>query len=328
MAEAPHHVKKDPSLPLSAAQSVSRGDAKLDDNQLTLIRSRIASLSEERSPYLGYCGRYNKEWYVDVVVLPNNSLRKQLNRLFISTNSLGKMAVDVSEATLKRFYQWYAEFHSFMQTIFDAEEVSLYPFLDSLIAKNNETLPHSLYKDERLKSKKEIVQRSIDLQNTFETEKPSPEIVESLRDAADNMSVVLLRYLSLKEDVIIKIVRQHGRPGDKLTVEQSMVQHLIKQEPGLRHLDFLLSSLEKPSVRHDFLKKNIGNLFKRRKVEKQLSRSFSSSEDSIHHSLKEASEKYSEKYSVATFLNHYGATRDEDTEVIAEMKESVSSGLR
>eukprot|EP00172_Hildenbrandia_rubra_P002440 Plantae.Rhodophyta-Hildenbrandia_rubra.ctg32924.p1 GENE.Plantae.Rhodophyta-Hildenbrandia_rubra.ctg32924~~Plantae.Rhodophyta-Hildenbrandia_rubra.ctg32924.p1 ORF type:complete len:258 (-),score=36.66 Plantae.Rhodophyta-Hildenbrandia_rubra.ctg32924:1038-1811(-) len=239
------------------------------ESELTLKRSRIASLSEERSPYLGYCGRYNKNWEIDIVSLPHNSLRKQLNHLFISTNSLGKMAMDVSHDDLKKFYSWFDEMRQFLDVVLHAEEYALYPYIYKLANLDEEKIDVRLRKSCRTNTKMDVLNKASNLANTMASGKSSSDIIEALREAADEMSIVLLKYFSNKEEVLPKLIKVHGgKSRDKRVVEFSTVQHIMKRPNGFRNIEFLLSSLEKTAIRQEFIKNNIPNIFRRKKIMK------------------------------------------------------------
>lgn len=299
---------------------------KAQDKESILKRARIASLSEERSPYLGYYGRYNQLWEVDAISFPHNSVRKQLNQLFASTNALGVMAMDVSYEDLEKFYTWYAAFHEFLLRVLHAEEHALYPHLSSLPGDDHPQLDKRLRKEARKLKKEQIIDKSRSLARTLQDGKTPSEIIEDLRDAADIMSVEVLRYFSLKEGLLPKMIRaKKRRKGGKRVVEHATVQCVLREPNSLRNMELLLSSLEKEEVRQDFIKRNVQNVLRRKKLIRALCNGKTSILEEVPRSFKRASSKYKEKYSVETFLTHYGSIQNPNGSIKGAMGLTLNS---
>lgn len=132
-------------------------------------RAKVVMTSSPRMPAVGYFGaRYGHKWYVDLVALPHNAVRRQLCDAFIMANALGKLQLDVADADLARVYAWLGTLESFVRAVFNAEARFIFPLLDANVVKATTADGKQLYLPELISVRGRVTaqQRIFDLLKT------------------------------------------------------------------------------------------------------------------------------------------------------------------
>lgn len=280
------------SAPLGPAERMSRAKAVLEASQ--------------RMPAVAFFGgAYGERWYVDMIALPHNAVRRQLYDAFLIANALTKMVYDVAEADLARVYAWLGSLDRFVTAIFDAEERFLYPLVDSALRRIGMPCPARLVMVQRTKTKHEILDLLSATRKTRDV--ASTEVrarIYALRYAMDQFGERILEYLHFTEGFIPKLFKSGLKNGEKekLRTERAMFDFLLAQPHGGLLGALLLQCIDDRARRADFVTRNI-----KRKREREAFDDHIRVVETRHMHLAAAFEntatQYERVYSVHTFMS-------------------------
>lgn len=224
------------------------------------LRAQTVLQAGARMPALAFHSTYGHRWYVDIVALPNNALRRQLFDAYTMANALAKMANDVATSDLARVYGWLGTLDLFLRACFEAEERFLYPLVER--ASRNSSIPcHAkLLPTVRAQAKVRIV---VLLQAAMKTRiVTSCEIrgrITALRYALDQFSNALLAYFAAKEACLPKLFLAGLKRGEskKWRIERRFFSYLLGLPHGGLMGALVLQCIENKETRVAFIQRNI-----------------------------------------------------------------------
>lgn len=300
-------------------QAAKVADMELDD-ECILERSRVVSIAPARMPFVGLKGRYNKRWFVDIVTLPHNAVRKQMSELFTSLNGMNKMSLDLLEEDFQLFFRYLTVVVDFFKLILEGEEAALYPFVGGERWKKNDDGNRVLNEDYRIGMKNELFSLLDDVLKYRFTHSPSLETLNNIGIALDSFAKKTLDYFTEKEDFLPKLLAKAIRGSrEKTKYEQRLLTFLLEKPKGHQMVAILLQTLFSADVRAEFISRH----FPREEQKTTLLKALSETETGILSLPKvfdAAAKKYERRFSLGTFIEHYGQDRDEEaqTEVVGQ----------
>lgn len=311
-------------------QAAKVADMDLDD-ECILERSRVVSIAPARMPFVGLKGRYNKRWFVDIVTLPHNAVRKQMSELFTSLIGMNKMSLDLTEDDFQLFFRYLAVVVEFFKVILEGEEAALYPHVGGERKKRGEDGIRVLNGDYRFGLKKELFGLLDEALKYRFTHSPSIETLNNIGTALDAFSKKTLDYFTEKETSLPKILAKAIRGSrEKTKYEQRLITFILEKPKGHLMVAILLQTLFSTEVRAEFISRN----FPRDEQKATLYKALSEAESgilSLPAVFDMAAKKYERRFSIGTFMEHYGQDRDEEaqTELVGQdrqVPEGVVSG--
>lgn len=267
-------------------------------------------------PFIGLKGRYNERWYLDIVSLPHNAVRKQLTNVFTVLTSMHKMALDLTEQDFQLFY-WYASVQiDFFKALLDAEEEALYGHFGSVF-KGRSTGVFDVAK--RASTKKEIVKQFDDVLRKRHLVLPSIDTLGSLLESFDASSRLMLGYFREKEEVIPGVLEKSPRgEKDKTRYESRLIDLLLQRPRGQLLVALLAHALVNPDVRRDFVERHFEGKEQRQRFFQSVA-SVSRDVLPVADAFQKAAAKYERAFSMGTFMEYYGQDRDHEatTELVS-----------
>lgn len=291
-------------------------------------RAKAVIQSSPRMPAVGlYGGRYGEKWYVDMVSLSHNAIRRQLFDAFTIANALGKMTLDIQEADLARVYAWLGTLHTFVAAILDAQDRLLYPLVDANIkkAKKSDGTPTSLPELLSVRGRKEAKLQILELLEAARKTRDvatgeTPAKIVALRYALDQFGANVLDYFASVEKVVPKVLKKvlkHGQK-DKDRMEKKLFESLLQSNHGAMLAALLLQCIESRAKRAEFVARCI-----RKEKDRVAFRAHVKRVEATHMQLArtfdEVADKYQRKFNVTTFLERYDENADEQAQMTLAM---------
>jgi hypothetical protein len=271
----------------------------------SVLRARTVMEASQRMPAVGlFGGRYGERWYIDLVALPHNAMRRQLFDAYVMVNALAKMAHDVSDADLARVYAWLGSLNLFVTACFDAEEQFLYPLMDQALRRNSTPHPPRLVLLHRMSTKHNILDMLSAARKTRDVATSETRArINALRYALDRFGEAILAYFSLTEGFMPKLFRAglKNGPKDNSRVERRLFDYLLRQPHGGMLGALLLQCIDSKERRADFLLRNMKKE-KERDLFKEHVRTVESRHMHLSTAFDRAAAKYERVFSVQTFM--------------------------
>jgi hypothetical protein len=310
-------------------QAAKIADMELDD-ECILERSRVVSIAPARMPFVGLKGRYNKRWFVDIVTLPHNAVRKQMSELFTSLIAMNKMSLDLTEDDLQLFFRYLSVVVDFFKVVLEGEEAALYPHVSSERKKRGEDASRFLDMDYRMELKAELFAALDEAMKYRFTHSPSMETLNCVSQALDGFAKKTLDYFAEKEAALPKLLAKAIRGSrEKTKFEGRLLNYMLEKPKGHQMVAILLQILFSADVRAEFIGRNFQRDEQKGAVEKALQEA-EGGILALPRVFEEAAKKYERRFSIGTFIEHYGQDRDGEakTEVIGqERQEAFMTGL-
>lgn len=281
-------------------------------------RAKVVMTSSPRMPAVGYFGaRYGHKWYVDLVALPHNAVRRQLCDAFIMANALGKLQLDVADADLARVYAWLGTLESFVRAVFNAEARFIFPLLDANVVKATTADGKQLYLPELISVRGRVTaqQRIFDLLKTARKTRDvatgeTVAKINALRYALDQFGANVLDYFAAVEKIAPKLFKRTLRNGQRqqIKIEHKMFEFVHRHEHGAMLAALFMQCIESRTTRQAFLERNLKRrqradfILDVKRVENTHMRLAAAFED--------AASKYEKRFNVNKFLQHYDAQGD------------------
>lgn len=299
-------------------QAAKVADMELD-YECILERSRVVSIAPARMPFVGLKGKYNKRWFVDIVNLPHNAMRKQMSDLFSSLAAMSKMALDLTEDDFQLFFRYVTVIVDFFKALLEGEEVALYPHIhaDSALRKKgrkNEPGLECLSSDYRIALKKDLFEHLDEALKYRFTHTPSIETLENVQEALDKFSSKALDYFSEKERDLPSLLAKAIRGNkEKTRYESRLLGFLLEKPKGHQLVCILMQTLFSEDVRAEFVERHFATQEQKESLEKALNET-ENGLLTLPDAFQEAAKKYEKRFSVKAFMDHYGQDREEDVE--------------
>lgn len=274
-----------------------------------------------------YGGRYGEKWYVDMVSLSHNAIRRQLFDAFTIANALGKMTLDVEEADLARVYAWLGTLHSFVFAVLDAQDRLLYPLVDANLrkAKKNDGAPMDLPEMLSVTGRKEARVQILELLETARKTRDvatgqAPAKIVALRYALDQFGANVLDYFAAVEKVVPKLLKKTLKHGekDKEKMEKKLFESLLQSNHGAVLATLLLQCIESRSKRADFVSRCIRKEKDRAAFKAHVKR-VESTHMQLARTFDDVANRYQRKFNVNTFLERYDENADEQAPMTLAM---------
>lgn len=298
---------------LSGIEIEARKVSEMDlDRECILERSRLVSEAPARMPYIGFFGKYNKRWYVDIVSLPHNSIRTFISEVFSTLTSVHRLALDMTDADFQKLFYFLEEFQKYTQTVLEAEEKILYPEVDGALKKRLEDPNHALHPKTRAERKRQISELLLSLTDNELRAKRSVTIASTLQRNMDELSRKLLDYFSAKEAELPKVLFGRAVRGskEKNRMEKRLIKLFAEHKVEFHYTALLALPLHSEDVRADFEDRHFTKSERTqfRDAVKQVQQSLFA----IPRAFEDAARGYEARFSMAAFLEHYGKDRDAD----------------
>lgn len=282
-------------------------------------RAKVVMQSSPRMPAVAFFGgKYGDRWYVDIIALTHNAIRRQLFDAFTIANALGKLLLDVSDVDLARVYAWLGTVDAFVQVAFDVEDRFVYPMIDTHI-RNAKTsrgepvlLPELLSVHGRDQSRSQVRELLSAARKTRDVATGETAAkIHALRYALDQFGASILDYFAAMERFAPKLLKKTVKNGatEKLKIERKMFEHIRSQPQGDNLAALLMQCIESRTRRMEFLDRNI----KKDKVRAQF-RGHVKNVEATHMQLARTFDsvagKYERRFNVTMFMAHYDASTD------------------
>jgi hypothetical protein len=293
------------------------------DFELILERSRVVSIAPARMPMLGLKGRYNKRWFVDIVTLPHNSIRRQLNDVYTSLVSMHKMALDLTESDFQLFYGYLSNVFEFFVAIFQGEEEALYEHirtdsgLKTKLVRGDEI--KLLDPEYRAQLKKETLIHLEECMKYRYVVVPSLEALAHVQASIDAFARKALDYFAEKEAIFPKFLAKSIRGSkEKTRYEARLIAFLLMKPRGNRFVAMLAQVLVSPEVRSDFSERHFPKPEQKSSFDESVIE-MEAEVNAISKAIESAAQTYEKCFSIGAFMEHYGKDRDQDatTEIIS-----------
>lgn len=282
-------------------------------------RAKAVMQSAPRMPAVGFFGgRYGDRWYVDIVTMPHNAVRRQLFDAFLMANALGKLILDVTEADLARVYAWLGTLDAFVKVVFEIEDNFVYPLVDTHV-RNARTaagepvyLPELLSARGRREAKAHVVDLLSDARKTRDVVTGETVAkVNALRYALDQFGANILDYFSAMERFAPKLLKKAVKHGEreKQKLERKMFEFVLSQPQGAMLGALLTQCIESRNRRKDFIDRNIRKDKHRAQFRAHV-KSVENSHMQLARTFDHLATQYERKFNMNTFVQHYDANKD------------------
>lgn len=288
------HLSRTPSTELQQVRSVplqtgiiEAGTAVQEtlDEEAVMMRIRVVSSSQLSRPYLGENSMYNKQWYMDIVTLPHNSIRMLLSKLYSVVNAARQLSIDMTRADYEKFYAFASQVRRYIQVLLEAEEKILYPCVEKKFPTQIERFSdtHMLSRVARQAKKSHILatltrcieyihdRSSIDKQIsapavtssmfetmvTLEDDENRKAFSDYVQRMIDRFSPGLLEYFAMKERCIPKILKNSIRGvRERNRAERRLIKFFKDLGDEFYYSAILAMPLQMLEVREDFMRKH------------------------------------------------------------------------
>lgn len=286
------------------------------DRECILERSRLVSSAPARMPYIGFYGKYNKRWYVDIIALPHNSIRTFISEVFGLLTSVCRLSLDMTEKDFEKVVFFLGEFARYTRVILESEEKILYPEVDSALKKRANYAESILNPNNRAERRQNIIKLLTSLTNREVMEMPSVAIARSLQDMVDEISSQMFDYFSTKESELPRLVAKAFRgPKEKNKMESKMIKYFGDLKKLYYFTAFLALPLHTEEVRADFEERHFS-----KNERTQFARAVKNMKESvmaIPKAFDNAARNYESRFSMAAFLENYDM--DSDAEMTTQV---------
>lgn len=281
------------------------------DDECILERARVVSIAPARMPFVGLKGRYNKRWYVDIVTLPHNAIRKQLADVFTSLIAMNKMALDLTEEDFQLFFRYLQVVADFFKAVLDGEEVALYPSLPGADKKKKKEGVRVLHENYRKQLKKKLFDMLEGVMKYQFTNDASMDTLAGIQKELDVFAKGALDYFVEKEKVFPEMLQKHIRGGkEKTKYEARLIQFLLQKPKGHQNVCLLIQTLFSKDVRTEFFNRHFPEEEQRTSLMAALEKT-ESGVCSLTAVFENAATKYEKRFSMGAFMSSYGQDREE-----------------
>lgn len=283
-------------------------------------RAKAVMQSAPRMPAVGFHGRYGDRWYIDMISLTHNAVRRQLFDAFVMANALGKLLLDVSESDLARVYAWLGTLESFVKVVFEIQDEFIYPLIDLHMKSATGVdgrplhLPELLSIPGRKQAKSHVLDLLLDARKTRDVATGETIAkINALRYALDQFGANILDYFKEMEKFVPKLlkkaIRRNGEK-EKNKLERRIFEYVLKQpSQGAMLAALLTQCIESRNRRREFIERNI----KKEKLRMQFKlhiKSVEATHMQLARTFDQVATDYEKKFNVKTFVRQYDAAND------------------
>ncbi|CDF38589.1 unnamed protein product [Chondrus crispus] len=295
--------------PTIEAARVSQMDL---DRECILERSRLVSIAPARMPYIGFHGKYNKRWYVDIVSLPHNSVRTLISEVFGLLTSVHRLALDMTRADFDNLFLFLAEFQAYTAALLAAEDRLVYPEVEAALRKRPDYAAHVLHPTHRAERKNDIARLLAALTDPTLHYLQAVAVANTLQATVDELSRQLLDYFSAQEAVLPRIFAHSMRGSrEKNKMEAKLIKYFADAGHEFYYTALLALPLHSQEVRADFEERHFAKPARAHQFRTAVKR-VQDSLIAIPRAFDAAASDYETKFSMAAFLENYGKDRDVD----------------
>ncbi|KAA8497926.1 hypothetical protein FVE85_5511 [Porphyridium purpureum] len=221
----------------ASSRSVS-SRKKMPRNPRSIIEMR-------REPALHFAP-YGTFWFVDPLALGHNAVRRELLDCYIILYCMDVRRLELSSRDIDMFFVWWSVFESFFKTYLDAEEMVLFPWVESAIE-----LTGLLERTRRTQIVNHL-KTILDLMS-----KAKPKLVEMVEEgepvflmkrAVDKISLLTQEYFVAQERVIPRLIQKAFKPADKRAYDKRFMNFLFKSQQAAYNV-VLVSRWLQPDVK-------------------------------------------------------------------------------
>lgn len=279
------------------------------DRECILERSRLVSSAPARMPYIGFYGKYNKRWYVDIVALPHNSIRTFISEVFGLLTAVSRLSLDMTDKDFEKVFFFLREFTLYARVILESEEKVLYPEVDGALKKKANYSDSILHPKNRAERRQCIIQLLTVLTNREVMEMPSVTIAKSLQETVDEISLQMFDYFSTKESELPKLLAKAFRgPKEKNKMESKLIKYFADSKKQYQYTAFLALPLHTEEVRADFEDRHFSK--NERAHFARAVRNMRETVMAIPKAFDDAARNYESRFSMAAFLENYDVGSD------------------
>lgn len=304
---------KSSGIELHCAQALTREFTPEQQGE----RAKTVMQSSPRMPAVGFFGgKYGDRWYIDIVALTHNAVRRQLFDAFMLSNALGKLLLDVTEVDLARVYAWLGTLDKFVRIVFEVENRFVYPLIDTHVRNATTADGQPVYLPELLSTRGRTEART-HVCELLDAARKTRDVatgeisakIHALRYALDQFGGSILDYFAAMERFGPKLLKKAVKNGakEKIKLERKLFDYI--REEGDTFAALLMQCIESRSKRAEFLERNI----KKDKARMEF-RAHVKNVESTHMQLARmfdsVAAKYERKFDVKKFMEHYDASTD------------------
>lgn len=309
------------------------------NEEAVMKRMHVVSISQSSRPYLGVNSMYNKQWYVDIVTLPHNSIRMLLSKLYSVMNAARQLSIDMTRADYEKFYAFASQVRRYIQVFLEAEEKILYPCVEkkfpTQIERFSET--HMLSRVTRQVKKSNLLatlnraieyiynRASVDKQIsapamttsmfettvTLEDDESRKAFSDFVQQMIDQFSSGLLEYFAMKESCIPKILKKSIRGArERNRAERRLMKFFKDLGDEYYYSAILAMPLQMLNVREDFMRRHFRASRRRNAFldsVAQVERTLLGTAEGFE----KAAEEYQNRFSLAEYVGYHEDNGDE-----------------
>lgn len=297
-------------IPLGEIEAGSAAEKKFEDSDI-LERSRIVSSATLRMPYIGIQGRYNKRWYVDIVTLPHNSVRRILSHLFTMTSAVQRLALDMTPSDFAKLFAFVSQVQLYVRILLEAEEKILYPVVDRKLRKLQDFSPdHPLYPDKRRLTKRRIEDLLSKINTSNDVLTPTTNTAAGIQFKVDKFASCILDYYVHKERVLPKLIAT-SIAGSRLRtkLEHKLIRFFAQLGDEFYYTALLAAPLRSDEVRQEFVRTHFPGSKKKVSFQSYV-RDVEDVFFGVSTAFERALRKYESRFSIDEFLSMYGTEPD------------------
>jgi len=206
----------------------SRKDLQAARSKRKAVRNPRSIIEMRREPAL-HMAPYGQFWSMDVFSLPHNAIRRELLDCYIILYAMDVRRLELTSKDIASFFQWWTVFVKFFEVYLDAEDVVLYPWIESGVK-----LSGLLEAKKRAKIK-EHLRLILGLLTNAEAKlikmaEDDGEPVFLMKRAVDKISLLTQEYFVAQERVIPRMLGSVYTLKDKRAYDRRFINFLLKSE--------------------------------------------------------------------------------------------------
>lgn len=281
------------------------------DRECILERSRLVSVAPARMPYIGFFGKYNKRWYVDIVALPHNSVRTLISELFALLAAVHRLSLDMTAGDFETLFRFLREFAGYTRAVLGAEERVVWAEVDGALRRRaDDYAGHALHPARRAERVRRVGALLDGLMPEALSGVGAVAAAAGLQRTADELARQLLEYFAVEEREVPRYFARSIRgPKDKTRLEGRVIEYFGSLKQEYHYAALLTMHLQNEQVRLDFEQRHFGKAGARGRF-RAAARRVRDEIQGIPRAFEAAARRYEARFSVGEFLQHYGKDRD------------------
>lgn len=214
--------------------NIHSGDLSCND---VLTQLRVLP-NAERVKYFAFASYGKGDWSLDILSLVHNAIRHECSQLsMLLTRCLDHQQEYATQRDAQTLHKWWKQFYVFVLTMFEMEEMLLYPVLE-----RRTTLPVQLQEEQRQHPRRKIIRALRSVGRSFNSLliDPIQNVLEMAVKAHSDFSYRILKHLYNMERVLPSIIHDVLTKQEVSILTRQQID-FIRQHPNTQENLVLLS---------------------------------------------------------------------------------------